>query len=169
MSRGGANSAPATPCISHRFPIFLDFEVSWWRNAEQVLDEIVPPSPSQIQSMLATLAVKHVGHEQHIEVLIRLHQRIHETNRLNWMHIVIDVSMLQQQMSLQPSRHGHIRLRGIVILHRISLVSLIPPGLIQPRVVIARGRDSNLIELGEDQHGVSCAIRSRSEEHTSEL
>jgi hypothetical protein len=39
--------------------------------------------------------VKHVGHKQHVEVLIRFHQRIHEAS-FHGMDVVINVTVLEQ-------------------------------------------------------------------------
>ena len=87
--------------------------------------------------MLATFPVEHVGHEQHVEVLIGLHECINEAHRFHRMHVLIDVTVLQKQMPSKPVRHGHIRLRGIVILDWVTLVKFVPSRLVEARIVIA--------------------------------
>ena len=90
--------ATATPGVG-RFAVFLDLEVGRRRDTEQVLHEVVPPPPHQILRVLAALAVKHVGNEQHVEILVGFHQRIDETHGFHGMHVVIDVSVLEKQMA----------------------------------------------------------------------
>src|SRR6516162_5581387 len=63
-------------------------------------------------------------------------------------------------MSLQSASHGDIGLLHVVILHWISLIQLIPPSLVETRIMIARGRDTDFVEIGEREHGMCCAITS---------
>src|SRR5438477_9486559 len=150
-------------CASSRtsrkwFPVLVDFKVAGRAHAEKVSNEIVPPSPHQIQ--IATFAVIHVGNDEHVEVLVGLNKRVGKPHRLDNVDVIIDVAVLDQQPSLEPVGHRDVRLFGIVGPHRESLIELVPPGLIQSRIVISGDGNTNFIKIRKYQHGMSSAVRS---------
>ena len=51
--------------------------------------------------MRSAFAMIHIRHEQHVEVLVRIHQRIGKADGFNRMHVVINVAVLNQKMPLQ--------------------------------------------------------------------
>ena len=66
--------------------------------------------------------------------------------------------MFDQQMSLKSLRHRDVRLFGIVGTHWESLIQFVPPGLVKSRVVISGDCNTDLIEIGKNQHGMGGAI-----------
>ena len=100
--------------------------------------------------MRAAFAVIHIGHNEHVEILVGFHQRIGKTHALDRVDIVVNVAVHEQQAPFQLVGHGDVRLRGVVVLHGIPLIQLVPPGFIEPRIVIAGDGDTNFVEVRKD-------------------
>src|SRR5579871_5541972 len=85
-----------TPSRIASFPVFFDFEVYRRCYAKQVLHKIIPPPTDQVRSVFPALSVKHVWHEQHVEIFVGFHQSIDQPHRLDRVNVVVDISVLDQ-------------------------------------------------------------------------
>src|SRR5215469_8064314 len=124
--------APSSSWTAGGWPILLDFEIFGRGYAQQVLNKIIPTPTNQIVRVIAAFTVKHVGYKEHVKALVGAHQSVNEAHAFNRVHIIVNVTMLHEQMPLQPVRHGDVGLCRIVVLQRISLIQLVPPGFVQP-------------------------------------
>ena len=112
--------------------------------AFQMLGEVIDQPPVEIFVHVAE-AVTLVRKHEHVEAFSCLDQRIDHSHCIAWMHIVIDVAVYEQEMSLEVLRDFRVG-RYPVIECRVSLladflldamVGLAPPAVIDPVVMVS--------------------------------
>src|SRR5207249_12185675 len=101
---------PSTWTSRGRFSVLVDFKVAGRVHPEKIADEIIPAPARQIQ--IAAFSMIHVGNNEHVEVLVGVHQSISEAHRLDDVDIVIYVDMFDQHMCVKPVRQRDGRLIG---------------------------------------------------------
>ena len=103
----------------------------------------------------------HVGNDELVEILVGSNKRIGQAHGLDDVNVVIDVAVLDEQVPLQAAGHGYVRLFGVVRTDAIALIEFVPPGFVEPRVMVAGNRDAHLVEIGKRQDGMGGAVSAR--------
>ena len=89
-------SVPACRFVRRRL---LDLEIFRRRDVQKILDEIVPAAADEIK--VSPFAVVHVGHQEHVEILVGFDQGVNQPHRFNGVDVVVHVAVNQQEMALQ--------------------------------------------------------------------
>ena len=123
-----------------------------------MLDEVVPATADEIRLVQR---VRAIGRDNQIERFVGLDQFVHQLNGHGRVHVVVHVTVHQQEMPPQVRRIRLVRRRGKIVIaapHRIAgqqpLVFLRPVDVVAAIVMIAGTRHRNLEELGELEDGI---------------
>ena len=100
----------------------------------------------------------HVGDDELIEILVGFDEGISQAHGFDNVDVVVNVAMLDEQVAFQTVGHRHIRLLGIIGTNGIALIEFVPPGFVEPRVVIAGNGDAHFVEIRKLQDGVRGAV-----------
>src|SRR5688500_1508276 len=116
----------------------------------QVVDEKVPQLPVTVGRTRASSspAVFLAGHNEQVERLVRLDQRVHYLHRRRRVDVGVEFGQHQEEFALQLVRMDNVGAGFILRPDGISHPLFVPPDLVHAVVVAAGERHGDMVELG---------------------
>ena len=148
---------------TRRFVVF-HLEIRRWLNSHQVSHKVIPAAPEQVR--VIPFAMEHTGHKKHVEVLVIFHQDADEPHRLDRVHVVVHISVFEQQVPLKLVCQRVVRLREVIAYEElVDDISFARMGLLRPHFLRAikigealELRSVQVANLAESLDGLSAAV-----------
>jgi len=100
-----------------------------------VPDEEIPTLADEVGMIAEEMVL--VGDDEQVEILVRLDEDVDQPDGVVGIDVLVQLSMGQEQLSLQLVRDREAGLLDIMLPHRVVHPHLVPRGLVHAVVVVA--------------------------------